>query len=179
MTTQVSIHQLPQSIEEFVALRNQVAQTPAGGAAIMIVALHVYAGDPALGQQCLTIAVDRGRLEEAADGYKGWRLRRSDMQRIARQIQNQPYLPCSYIQGAAPENGYTLPEPPYSMCFATNPYSGDPDSGTFKVFVACSGAASARPVTLKRNDHGLWKASEWSTLIVGIQAPRQVQEDDL
>ena len=179
MTTPLSIGHLPQSIAEFITLRDQVARTPAGGAAMMVLALHAYAEDPAMGQQCLTATVDRSRLKQDPGGYKGWGLRRTDMQRIAHQIQNQPYLPRSYIQGAGPENGYALPAPPYILNWSTNPYSGDPDTGTVKVFVVCSGAASARPVTLKRNDRGLWKATEWSSLIVGIQAPDQAPRDDI
>lgn len=172
----IQIDQFPQSVDDFVALRDAVAKTPQGGAAMMVVALLTFAGDEALGQPCLTVAVDRGRLHE---GYKGWQLHKSDMRRIEEQIARQPYLPQSYIKGATPENGYTLPAPPYTFEFSDNAYSGDPASGTYRVFVACSGAASPRPATLKRNDKGFWKASEWSSLVVGVQAPAAQAEDDL
>ena len=38
----VQIDSLPQSIDEFATLRDQVATTPQGGAAMMIIALHLY-----------------------------------------------------------------------------------------------------------------------------------------
>jgi hypothetical protein len=175
----VHIDRLPQSIKEFVALRGQVAQTPQGGATMMIVALLLYAEDEALGQQCLTVAVDRGRLVEGTEGYKGWQLRTSDVRLIGSQIGKQSYLLQSYVKGATPENGYQLPALPYVFEFSDNPYSGDPDSGTYKVFVSCSGASRPRPVTVKRNDRGIWKAHEWSSILVGVQGPVQKSQDDL
>lgn len=162
-----------------MALRDAVAKTPQGGAAMMIVALLAFAEDEALGRQYLTVAVDRGRLQEGPDGYKGWQLHKSDMRRIGEQIKRQPYLSKSYIKGATPENSYAMPGPPYTFAFSDNAYSGDPASGTYRVFVACSGAASPRPATVKRNDKGIWKAFEWSSLVVGVQAPTAQVEDDL
>ena len=181
MTVQqtIQINALPQSIEEFVALRNQIADTPEGGAAIMVVALLAYAEDEQLGQQCLTVAVDRERLQEGTKGYKGWQLRNTDLQRIGRQLSGRAYLPKSYIQGATPGNGYQLPAPPYVLDFSGNPYSGDASTGTYKTFVASSGADSPRPITMKRNDKGIWKASEWSSLVVGVKAPEPEISDDL
>ena len=167
----VSLPSLPRSIEEFVALRDQVATTPQGGAAMMVAALALYAADEALGGQCLAAAVAAERLAEGGGGYQGWRLRRSDLQRMHEQIKNQPYLPRSYIQGTGPQNAYALPAPPYRLEFSANRYSGDPAEGRFKVFVACSGAATPRPVTVRRNALGIWQAYEWSSLIVGIARP--------
>jgi hypothetical protein len=175
----VQIGQLPQSAEEFITLRDQIATTPHGGAAAMVTALLLYAADEQLGLQCLTIAVDRDRLEAGTTGYRGWQLRRREMQRIETQIKAGPHIPRSYIHGATPENGYMLPALPYVLAFSDNPYSGDPDSGTYKLFVSCSGASSPRPVTVKRNDRGIWKAHEWSSLISGVKAPARSTEDDL
>jgi hypothetical protein len=165
----VSIATLPSTVEEFVAMRDQVATTPQGGAAMMVVALLASAQDETLGMQCLAAAVSAERLAEGGGGYQGWRLRRSDLQLIQNQLAEQPYLPHAYIQGAQPENGYALPEPPYVLEFSSNRHSGDPAEGRFKVFVACSGAATPRPVTVRRNALGIWQTYEWSSLIVGIQ----------
>ncbi|MBN1583240.1 MAG: hypothetical protein JXA89_21200 [Anaerolineae bacterium] len=175
----VQIEQLPKSVQDFVALRDQIAQSPQGGAAMMVLAILAYTEDRTLGWQCLTVAVDRERLQEGSKGYKGWQLSNGDLQRIQLQVQDKPYLPKSYIEGATPENGYALSGPPYVIACSDNPYSGDLESGTYKVFVACSGASSPRPITLKRNDKGFWKASEWSSLLVGVKAPAQTIHDDL
>ncbi len=167
----VTIEQLPQSAGAFIALQDQVGRTPQGGAGLMVVALLLYAEDVALGHACLAIAVDRDRLSEGASGHDGWQLRGTDRQLIRTQIGSQPHLPRSYIKEATPENGYRLPSPPYELEFSVNPYSGDVASGSYKVFVASSGAASPRPVTVRRDGEGIWKAREWSSLLVGIRKP--------
>jgi hypothetical protein len=85
----------------------------------------------------------------------------------------------SYISGATPENGYDIGVPPFVVTCTDGPYSGDASTGAYKVFVASSGAASPRPVTLQINDKGIWKASEWSSLISGVQPPVVQESDDL
>jgi len=175
----VQFDQLPKSIDAFVTLRNQAAATPQGGAAMMVVALLVYAEDEELGQQCLTVAVDRERLFEGPKGYKGWQLSNRELQFLRRQLEGKAYLPRSYVAGTSPEGGYLLADPPYKIECTDNQYSGDSASGTYKVFVACSGAASPRPVTVKVNDKGIWKALEWSSLVVGVQPPAKRTSDDL
>jgi hypothetical protein len=166
-------------VEEFVALRNRTAKAPQGGAAMMVVALHAYTEDEDLGRQCLTVAVDRGRLAEGSGGYRNWQLAKRALRRIQTQLSAQPYLPRSYFAGSTPENGYELGDPPYVLAFSENPYSGDPASGVYKVFVVCSGAPSPRPVAVKINNRGIWKADSWSSLITGVRRPVQSIDDDL
>ena len=48
-----------------------------------------------------------------------------------------------------------------------------------KVFVWSSGADSPRPLTLIKNNRGLWKATNWSSLTVGIRPPAAPLDDDL
>lgn len=176
---EVVLDRLPRSVEEFLTLRDAVAGTPQGGAAMMVVALLLYATDEALGAPCLAVAVDRGRLQEGDGGYRGWELRPRDRQLIRSQAGGRPHLLRSYVQGATPDSGYRLPDPPYRIACGANPYSGDVEEGRFKVFLSSSGAASARPVTVRRNRRGIWKAEEWSSLLLGVQAPAAEEEDDL
>ena len=175
----IKIDSLPESVDEFVELRDRVATVPQGGAAMMVVALFAYVKDEMLGRQCLAVAASRERLEEGPKGYKGWQLRASDVWLLHTQIKGKEYVLRSYIEGTSPENDYELPESPYTFTFTDNPHSGDPERGSFKVFVDSSGASSPRPVTVKRNDKGIWKAYEWSTLIVGVEPPGQEVSDDL
>ncbi len=165
----VLISELPKSIDDFLAQQESCAHEPQGGAAMLVVALLLYASDEALGRQCLAAAVEQEQLQE---GLEGWELAQQDLQRVQIQIGKQPYLPHSYIRGATPENGYALPAPPLKIVCSSNPYSGQADSGRFKVFVACSGAATPRPVTVVRDAEGVWKAREWSSLVVGVQSPQ-------
>jgi hypothetical protein len=175
----VKIDKLPQTLDEFVALRDKVAKEPQGGAAMMVVALFVYVKDETVGRQCLAVAASRERLEEGPKGYKGWQLRASDVWLLHTQIKGKDYVLKSYVEGTSPDNGYELPEPPYVFTFSANPHSGNPERGTYKVFITSSGASSPRPVTVKRNDKGIWKAHEWSTLIVGVEPPPHETSDDL
>ncbi len=160
-------------------MRDEVATAPEGGAVMMVVALMVYARDEQAGLQCLTVAVDQSRLMDGPKGYKGRQLASNNLQRIRLQIHGKEYTPSSYVQGTSPQNGYQLPTPPYSFACSSNPYSGDASSGTYKVFIATSGAPTPRPVTVKVNDKGIWKASEWSSLIVGVKPPAEAKTDDL
>jgi hypothetical protein len=175
----VEIEDLPQSIEEFVALRDRIADTAQGGAAVMVVALLIYADDQVLGEQALTVAVDQERLQEAADGYRGWQVRKRPLQLIQRQILDSPHIPRSYFLGTSPESGYQLPDPPLRVECRSGPYSGDLSNSTYKVYVTSSGASSARPVTLHRNQRGFWKAYEWSSLLLGVRPPAEYEPDDL
>lgn len=181
METLITVPALPATLDEFLAFRDAVAQTPQGGAAVMVVALWLYAQAPddPLGEQALTIAVDRSRLREDPDGYKGWGLGPRDRDHVARQMRTHPHAPRSYVQGTDPALGYRLPDPPFQIRLSKNPYSGDVDAGPYKVFVACSGADSPRPVTLQRNNRGLWKAVEWSSLTMGVKPPASTMDDDL
>lgn len=175
----VTIEQIPGSIEEFVELRNRIGETPEGGAAMMVLALLTYGRDQGLGRQFLTVAADRGRLKQGPGGYKGWELVPMEMSRLKDRILRQPHIPCSYIQGTGAAGGYALPDGPITLEISSNPHSGDQASGTFKVFVASTGADSARPITVKLNDKGYWKGHEWSSLTMGVVPPVQIVDDDL
>ncbi len=173
----ITIKSIPTNIDDFLQIRDTIAKTPEGGAAIMILALLVYAENEDLGKQCLTIAISLDLLETGSY-YKGYQLRKSNMSLIRSQIKKESHIPKSYIKGSTPENGYNIPEGNLMLNFFITKYSGDMGNDLFKVFVECSGASS-RPVTLKVNDKGLWKAYEWSSLIVGVRAPKSNKKDDL
>ena len=176
MTT-INIEKIPSSIEAFVSLRDGLAQSPEGGAAIFVTALIVYTEDQPLGRQCLTIAADRARLREGSTGYKGWELIQPELRKIDERIKQRSYVARSYVLGTSADAAYALPAAPHAFEITDNPHSGDKESGTYKVFVRSSGADSARPISLKRNNKGLWKASEWSSLSSGVVPPVQQIDD--
>jgi hypothetical protein len=165
----VQIGSMPGSVDEFVRMRDGIAGDPQGGAAAAVVALQLLAENKELGLQCLAAAVDASGLEDG--GCQGLKLRSSNSRLAVSQILGNPHIPRSYFKGASPENGYELAGPPYQIEFSANKYSGDPGSGTYKLFVSCSGAASPRPVTVRKDGAGVWRALEWSSLLVGVQAP--------
>jgi len=171
----VNVSKIPSSVEEFIALRDKIGKTPEGGATVFIVALKLYAENPELGLPCLTIAINRQRLSKGKGGYKGYVPAQTDLSLIKR-IKEKPYLANSYFQNTSPKNGYALPKA-LQIKAVSNPYSGNKDAGDFKIYIACSGADSDRPIRLKRNNRGIWKAHEFSSLLLGIRPP-EVQEDD-
>lgn len=170
----VEIESLPRSMEAFADLQQRLARSPEGGAAMMVLALLLYAEDEELGGGCLAAAADRGRLQEGSGGYAGWRLGKRDLSLIRSQVGGRPHILRSYFAGATPENGYRLPAPPFRLECSANPYSGEMAAGRYKAFVASSGAASPRPVTVQRDEQGLWKAHEWSSLLLGVQEPTAI-----
>ena len=169
------------SLEEFLSSRDGTALTAAGGAACFVLALKEFVRIPDLGALYLAAMTDISRLEETEGGYRGLKLRNQDLRLISMQLADNPWLPDSYICGTSPETGYTLPESgEYTMDVKADPRSsGTASVGTAKVFVACTGADSPRPVTLKRNGNGIWKALEWSSLLVGIRPPATPEGDDI
>lgn len=171
----VTIEKMPQSVEEFIELRNEIAVKAEGGATMMMIALMTYVENPELGEQFLVIAVDRGRLREG-NTYKGFSLGTSDMQLIRLQTGKNKKLLNSYIQGSSPENGYKI-SLPYKFVYTDNAYSGDKETGPYKLFLACSGADSPRPIIIKKNNKGIWKATNWNSMLVGIK--KEPVDDDL
>ncbi len=160
---------MPSTIEEFEQLRNQIATTPEGGATIFMLALKIYYTNQSLGHQCLVIAADRGHLTEG-NIYKGFQLMRSDLSLITSQLQRNPKIPDSYIKGGTPENNYSI-QLPYIYEYSENRTSGTENEGYMKLFITCYGADSPRPIHVKKNNRGIWKVVNWSSVIVGIKKP--------
>lgn len=169
----VELSSLPRSTDEFLALRDQVAGSARGGAAMFVAALILYGQDEQLGRECLTIAVDQGQLSDGGQGYKGKQLSNRSLQGLKSSVGAKPYIARSYVEGATPDNGYALPKGPLTVRFSRE----DEADGQAKVFVYSSGADSPRPITLRVNDKGVWKAWEWSSLEVGVRPPVVAQDD--
>ncbi|MEZ6187887.1 MAG: hypothetical protein R3F62_23120 [Planctomycetota bacterium] len=137
----------------------------------------VYAQDAEQGTACLTLALDRKRLVQGAKGYKGFEPMRQDLRDFAERIGGRPYLARSYVDGTTPEGQYALPGPPYRIRVREQPHDVQPERA--KVFVWSSGADTPRPIILIKNNRGLWKADNWSSLTVGCRPPVEVVDDDL
>lgn len=175
----LNIGERPSSVEAFVTLRDRLAQSPEGGAAVFATALLLYLENADLGRQCLTIAADRDRLQKSATGYKGFELSRPELRRIDERVGARPHVARSYVQGTRPEEGYRLPDGPLIFEISADPRGGDINTGRAKVFLASTGADLPRPVTLQRNNRGLWKAKEWSSLTLGVRPPVEALDDTL
>lgn len=175
---EIKIEYMPSTVEEFTEMRNEIAVTPEGGASMFVLAMIKYIEDEELGIKFFTMILDKTHLKETTSdiNVKGY-TPNNIFDEFLRRLRNKPYLPNSYVIGTSPENQYQLPEFPYTLKFNRNPYNVIEEDKKIKVFVACSGADSNRPVTLQKNSNGIWKAFEFSTLSVGIREPEEI--DDL
>jgi Domain of unknown function (DUF6935) len=172
---------LPGSIEDFVALRNQLCEQHGhvGGAAAFVVAMHLYALDPGGdGLGYLTCVIEPAQLDDGSKGYKGKQPRNPEQQRFKERIAGRPYLARSYFQGTSPQNGYALPSQ-LKVAIREQGLAGEVSEDTAKVFVHSTGADSPRALHLKKNNRGVWKGSNWSSLQVGCRPPEAQEDDDI
>lgn len=167
---------LPASVEEFLTLRGDLATTPHGGAVVYTVALVTYARDQELGLQMLTIAMDGSELQDGGV-YKGKTPSHRRLQELKERIAARPYVARSYIQGTSPENQYQIPDASLQVKIREQPRDVGEDRA--KVFVHSTGADSPRPITLLKNNRGLWKAKNFGSLDLGVRPPIQAVDDDL
>lgn len=174
--TVLTVKELPKTVEAFLALRDELAGTPEGGAAIFVTAMLVFEDDKALGETFLTIALDASNLRASKSGYKGYEPGVTYQEHM-RRARGGTVFARSYVEGTSPEKGYAA-EAPYKMAFTRNKFSEKPN-GDVTVFVACSGADSPRPLTMHKNSKGVWKAKEASSLFVGMRKPTKDDGDDL
>ncbi len=174
----IAIGAMPTTIDEYLAMRDRVARTPEGGAAAFAIALHCYARDPAVGLPYVTVAIAMDLLDDDPGGYKGRRPRRAILQNLKDRLHGKAHIARSYVQGTRFEDGYALPAGDV-VVRVKQQRDSLPAADKAKMFVYSTGADTPRPVSLARNDKGLWKATEWSSLEVGIRAPAAARSDDL
>ncbi|MFC1504777.1 DUF6935 domain-containing protein [Spirochaetota bacterium] len=167
---------IPETVEEFTEMRDKVAKTPEGGALMFIAALNMYAQDNEEGTKALVVAIDKQHLSKNKKSgmYKNYSIR--NFYTIS-QMRHKPYIARSYIDGTSPENSYALGKPPYTVKMFTTVHSFY-HKGRFRIMVHCSGADSPRPITVRANKKGIWKAYEYSSLVMGIRKPVEEDEED-
>ncbi len=163
----ITVDKLPSSTDEFIQFRDKIATTPEGGTVAFIVACMLYSQNPTMGRECVIIQTDMSQLSQSNSGYKGYNLTSSNDFQL-KQIDNKKYIPFSYVQGTTQENGYQLPGGSIKIKIDR---VADAGNGMKKVFVWSTGADSSRPITLKQNDKGVWKAYEFSSIMVGVRPP--------
>lgn len=169
----IDVPAIPKTIESFVALKEELCMLPQGAVALIIVALLIYVRNESLGQQCLAVASYRDTLWEGSEGYQGVQISGGLFQLIRSQIGGKEYVMRSYFKGTSSRHAYRLPDdPPYQVEVIRNQYSGDPRTSMLRLYVQSSGAAGPRQVTVRLEDTGLWKASDWISLLAGIDAPQ-------
>jgi hypothetical protein len=171
----VTVDKIPATADELVALRDRIAKTPEGGAVVFILAMQMYAEKSDIGLQAFTIALDMDELA-SGDVYKGYAPKRLWDEKW-QQIAKYPFLGRIYAKGTKAEDSYALPFGP--VAFSVTEVRSQYD-GTAKVFVATTSGNMPRPLYLKKNDKGLWKVIDASSVFVGPSIlPPEKKSDDL
>ncbi len=171
----LQLETLPRTVEAFVALRDELATTPFGGAALFAVALNVYSEDPRAGIPLLTLALDQACLSNGNEGVAG--KQPSALRDFKDRNGQKPWIARSMVQGTSPAEGYRLPAFPLILKFREQ--EGDLEEREARVFVYTTGADSPKPMRLKKNDKGIWKACEWSSFQGNCRPPEVSAADDL
>ncbi|MCB1166151.1 MAG: hypothetical protein KDK33_08360, partial [Leptospiraceae bacterium] len=114
----------------------------------------------------------------SGSAYKGYAPSSSIMYHVNRLNRQNvwSYTGFAYVSGASASNNYKV-SAPYTIVTSRNKYSGEESSGRVKVFVNVSGF-SPRPITLKKNDKGIWKAYECSSMFVNVPPPASTKKKD-
>jgi len=177
----IEIKSTPTNVEEFIALRNKIATTPEGGASMFAIAMIIYGKNREEGMKCFT-AILINSHNMLRDSKSKFSYKNKEPIQAAKYLINmlndKPYISRSYIVGTSPENRYKLPALPYTIWTNRNKYSVQ-RNGAIKIYVTSSGADSPRPIALIENNRGLWKVSEFSSLVVDIRKPIIEFDDDI
>jgi hypothetical protein len=172
--TTLQLPALPRTVHEFKALRDRLATTPFGGAAVFAAALAVYSDDPTAGVPLLTLAIDQKLLVDGGEGTGG--KQPAGLRDFKDRNGQKPWVARSMFQGTSPQNGYALPAFPLTMRFRVQ--AGDLHEEEGKIFVFTTGADSPKPMRLRRNDKGIWKALEWSSFQGNCRPPAAAPATD-
>jgi len=171
---------LPQDVDQFLALRERIGDTPEGGAALLAYALMVRARNPAIGAPMTLLALSGDllmatRYQPVYQGYKFT----SSADYLLQQIDKSPRCMRGFAAGAEPANGYRMDPAAVVLRFRQQErFVPDTASGRAKVFLCNGGTSSCRPLGLKRNSKGIWKVSEFSTLATGCAPVPQADPAD-
>lgn len=172
-TSTIVFNRLPHSLAKFLELRNQVAHTPQGAAAMMVVAMNIYRQYPVEGMKCLTANCTSPLIVPAtnnAGAYEGYVM--GNTSELQRKLKDYPHLPNVYFKGASPANKYTPDGPPFTMELATNLYSyqsSTDGSIRIKLFVSTLGSDSPRPIVVRKIGN-LYMVTEYSSLYLAPKA---------
>jgi hypothetical protein len=177
----VTVSTMPNTVQEFEQLRDQMATTAEGGAAMTLIALKMFAQNTTTGIQCLVMQAHRDLLQPGTGpySYKGFELKPTIRTKIQDAINRQRYLPNSYFPGATANNAYRPNAAPWTFNFTSSLYNGQPMEGAMTMQVRCFGASTARTMHLGKNDSGIWKFSNIEGLLGAVTAPPANAGDDL
>ena len=149
----VVFSELPETVDQFVALPQAGLQSPYETAAMFVVALTVYTQNK--DESIAMINCLKGPAPLSPRELSLFKTQMTD------------YLVRSYFAGANPQNDYT-PSRPYTVVISDNAHSYA-TPGSAKLFIHCGGADSPRPIEIRLAKDGKWYLTGHASLLVGIR----------
>ena len=171
------IEKIPETLPEFLSMREQLSHTPEGGAATFVISMIIYTKNEKLGRKCFTIALDKSQLTREIPGYKGY-APDNTFEYFMSLLRKYPWIPYSYVEGTSTKDTYQLPKGKLKFVFSPNKYI-QYSTNDVKLFISSSGGVMPRPINVVRNSHGIWKVKGYSSLFVGVKTPKKKDDDDL
>jgi len=156
---QVTLQNLPGSIQEFSSLAQMNLSVPENTCAMFLCALELYVKDKDAGVEAMNLL----RGPRPMTPY--------DVQFLRDRLRDKTYLPRAYFEGATPQNNY-MPMRPYALTVLPDPRPQDIEPGYVRVFLRTAGADSPRPVKLRQKG-GQWFLWEYSSILSGIRIPAE------
>ncbi len=150
---------LPESVEQMKTLPEAAMDTPFKTASLTVCALCAFAADQAMGIDLLNFLRGPRPLTGQDISFIKDRFRGGA----------RNYIIFSYFGGAKPENDYT-PSQPYTVTVTSDAHSFD-EQGYARLYIACGGADSPRPVKLRKKADGQWCLWE-QYLLTDIRQPK-------
>jgi hypothetical protein len=162
----IKIKKYPESVNDFLKFRSELANTPEGGAFLTILALDAYAKGKPDAIKFLTLMLTQNNLQKSSspNSYNGYEPSKSYFNFHLQRMENKPYFMECYIK----DN---------TISFNRNQYSKIKED-QIKVFVVTHlPDIKPRPITMERNDKGIWKAKELSSLFLGCPSNSKPVDD--
>ena len=150
----------------------QDGRDPRGTVQMLVEALLMVERDETMASWMLATVLSKKSLSPDASTPGGFKLAPSD-QTLYR-LRSKPNIARSLVGGTTAGDyldfDHQNPRAELDTAYSAARQGIDyPQPGQAKFFVRCGGADTPRPVTLARNNAGLWKVIEFSSLTVGVR----------
>jgi len=163
--TPLVVKKIPKDVDEFLVMRDELGQTPNGGAACFLIALLVYANNNDLGNKLLTMTIDRDLLVQG-DGYNGFQPKLSDTAAIRASIASKSFFFNTYVGNTYAPQNYQLPSENLTFDFVRNPPAMYKEtSEIYRLLVRCNADAKPRMLKMRKDYKGFWKVYEWNGIL--------------
>lgn len=157
---------LPKSVAEYKALRTKWGKDPWAGVQLFLAAMLVHQLNKELGQKLLVLAAHPAALLQRGNWYKGYALRRAQLQYL------KPYCMRALVQGTSAKKGYAFNPKKIQLKYRVQTKNtGNYSRGNYKVFIWSRGASTAQPWWVKVDSKGRWKVTNFSSSKANCMKP--------